>query len=245
MDELQTPTDRDVTVSSTVEPDLCTEPKSTEASEGLSWRFDPKLYFGLLAASFLGTLAIIPYSMTLMKQIDLAEALLPFLVAVTVVVELLVSAVAIGLGLWLGPRVGLARLVVYEDDAALERSDLGRIWALWGKPLLIGIALGALMGIYAWRTDIAGAGNHRAFTTPSPWEGFLASVGAGIREEIWLRLGFMTFLVWIGFRLVERFTRHESDPQVTVVGIANLLAALGFAAIHIPQAKALLGLSPH
>ena len=142
MDELQTPTDPDVTVSSTVEPDLCTEPKSTEASEGLSWRFDPKLYFGLLAASFLGTLAIIPYSMTLMKQIDLAEALLPFLVAVTVVVELLVSAVAIGLGLWLGPRVGLARLVVYEDDTALERSDLGRIWALWGKPLLIGMARG-------------------------------------------------------------------------------------------------------
>ena len=66
-------------------------------------------------------------------------------------------------------------------------------------------------------------------------------MGAGIREEIWLRLGFMTFLVWIGFRLVERFTRHVSDPQVTVVGIANLLAALGFAAIHIPQAKALSG----
>jgi hypothetical protein len=244
LDEIQPPMDPDVAVSAAAELDLSTEPNSSVASQSPARRFDLHLYFGLLAASFLGTLAIIPYSMTLMKQLELAEALLPILMAVTVVVELLVSMVAIGLGLWLGPQVGLARLVVRDDFSAVAASDFDRIWALWGKPLFIGVALGALMAFYAWGVNFSGGENHRPLSTPSPWEGLLASVGAGVREEIWLRLGLMTFLVWFGVRFVGRFTRPaKSRPQVTIVWIANLLAALGFAAIHIPQAKALLGLS--
>jgi hypothetical protein len=230
-------------MSAEVESDSSSELASTLASQGPARRFDLHLYFGLLAASLLGTLAIISYSLTLMKQLDLPEALLPFLMAVTVVVELLVSAGAIGLGLLLGPRVGLGRMVVRDDSSAVGMSDFGRIWTLWGQPLLIGVALGVVMGFYAWRVDFSGAGKHGALVTPSPWEGLLASVGAGVREEIWLRLGLMTFFVWFGFRLVRRLRRHESPSLHAVVWIANLLAALGFAAIHIPQAQALLGLS--
>ena len=171
--------------------------------------FDLKLYFGLLAASLLGTLAIIPFSMTLTKQMDLPVALLPVIMAVTVVVEMVVSAVAIGLGLGFGPRLGLANLVVSDDSVAVETGAGRRFWAYLGKPLAIGMALGALMGFYAWGANFTGDGKHGALTMPSPWEGLLASIGAGVREEIWLRLGLMTFLVWLGCWLIRLVTRQS------------------------------------
>jgi hypothetical protein len=240
LDELQTPIDPEVPVSETLESGLSTDPEFTVSAKSPARGFDLKLYFGLLAASLLGTLAIIPFSMTLTRQMDLPEALLPLLMAVTVVAELMVSAVAIGLGLWLGPPVGLARLFVRDDSSAVEMSAFNRNWAAWGKPLVIGMALGAMMGFYAWRVDFSGEGKRQALITFSSWEGLLASFGAGVREEIWLRLGLMTFLVWLGFRLV---TRIAAPSTATVVWTANLLAALCFAAIHIPQAHALLGLN--
>jgi hypothetical protein len=206
-------------------------------------RFDLKLYFGLLAASLLGTLAIMPFSMTFTKQMDLPVALLPVIMAVTVVVELLISAVAIGLGLWVGPRVGLANVVVSDDSVGVETGYGRWFWAFLGKPLVIGMALGTLMGFFAWGANVSGDGKHGALTMPPPWEGLLASIGAGVREEIWLRLGLMSVLVWLGCWLIRIGTRQYPHSLGAVVWTANLLAALGFAAIHIPQAHALLGLS--
>jgi len=207
--------------------------------------FDVKLYFWLLAASLLGTLAILPYSYTLMKQADpplLPEALLPLALGATVVIELLISAAAIGLGLALGPHVGLGLMSV-PDLPTDEPSRGRRLWASTGQPLVIGMAMGVIMGVFASKLDVSAAGKHPNLTIPSPGEGLLASVGAGIREEIWLRLGFMTFLVWVGISLIRPFTKLNSEAPAAVVWIGNLLAAVCFAAIHIPQASALLGLT--
>jgi hypothetical protein len=77
----------------------------------------------------------------------------------------------------------------------------------------------------------------RPLTHPPAWEGLLASVGAGIREELWLRLGAMTLLVWLGARLTR-----PGEPSPAVVWVANGIAAALFAAIHLPQASALFGL---
>ena len=78
---------------------------------------------------------------------------------------------------------------------------------------------------------------------PPVWEGLLASFGAGIREEIWLRFGLMTFLVWLGAALAGRTAGSELPPPPLAYHMANVLAALAFAAIHIPQALVLLELS--
>jgi len=79
---------------------------------------------------------------------------------------------------------------------------------------------------------------------PSAWEGLLASIGAGIREEVWLRFGLMTFLAGLGCAITRRLFGIKSEHfTALIITIANIAAALMFAAIHIPQAHMLLGLS--
>jgi membrane protease YdiL (CAAX protease family) len=107
----------------------------------------------------------------------------------------------------------------------------------------LGLAMGAIFSVFTRGGEPPELA--RELIVPSAWQGFLVSIGAGIREEIWFRLGFMTFLVWIG-TLVTRAAHPDvlmHRPPQSVQTIANLLAALLFAAMHLPQAQALLGLS--
>jgi hypothetical protein len=208
-------------------------------------RFDFRLYFALLAISLAGSLAILPYSYSLMKQMNppvAPEALLPLILAVTVIVELLLAAVAIGIGLGLGPPLTLARMIVPLDASGLTSAGR-RIWEIAGKPLAIGMVLGVVMGIIASKIDLEPGGKGMNLTSPSAWEGLLASIGAGTREEIWLRLGLMTLCAWVAMFFARAIAGQRSGPTSTVIWIANVLAALAFAAIHIPQAYALLGLT--
>jgi membrane protease YdiL (CAAX protease family) len=168
--------------------------------------------------------------------------LLPLVLAISVVVELFSSAAAIGVGLGIGPRVNLGKLFL-PDESTGQPSAARRFWITIGEPLALGVTLGAIVGAFAWNVDSAVAGREHTLTMPTPWEGLLGSIGAGIREEIWLRLGFMTFLVWLGAVLVRLLSQQKGEPPATVVWIANLLAALLFAAIHLPQTQAILGLS--
>ena len=60
--------------------------------------------------------------------------------------------------------------------------------------------------------------------------GLLVSISAAVGEEVWLRLGVMTILVWIFLRLPGH---HRVSP---VVGwSAIIVSALAFAAMHLPQ----------
>lgn len=72
----------------------------------------------------------------------------------------------------------------------------------------------------------------RHFVLPSLWARFLGSIGAGIREEIWFRLGVMTVFAWIISRLIPRSSSRVSS----VIGSGNVIAALLFGAMHLPQA---------
>ena len=206
--------------------------------------FDLKLYLLLLAAALLGTLAILPFSYALMKQMNLPipEIVLPIAMAVSVLVELLLSAAMIALGLGLGPRLGMARMFEPESTTS-QPSTARRLWVRYALPLLVGMALGAILVVVLRYVEVSGANPNQAINMPDAWDGLLASIGAGIREEIWLRLGLLTFFAWLGVRLVRPATDQKEKISTQIFWIANLLAALGFAAIHIPQAHMLLGLN--
>jgi membrane protease YdiL (CAAX protease family) len=73
---------------------------------------------------------------------------------------------------------------------------------------------------------------------PPMWECLLASVGAGIREEVSLRLGVMTLFAWLGM-VIARCRPGNS----TAIWLGNVLSALVFGAIHLPQAAGLFGLN--
>lgn len=60
----------------------------------------------------------------------------------------------------------------------------------------------------------------------------------GITEEVLLRWGFMSFLVWLNWRLLQR-GQGQPRPACFVIGI--LLSAVIFGAGHLPIAVALQG----
>lgn len=65
------------------------------------------------------------------------------------------------------------------------------------------------------------------------WKGFLASFYGGIGEEITLRLFVMTLLMWAAWKVLAR---GSAAPPASAAWIAIVLAALLFAAGHLPTA---------
>jgi len=83
--------------------------------------------------------------------------------------------------------------------------------------------LGGLTAVFA----MALHPGETAFKMPTAWEGFLASIGAGIREEDWLRYGFMTFLAGLGCAIASRLFGTKSEHfTAVIITSANIAAAL-------------------
>lgn len=60
----------------------------------------------------------------------------------------------------------------------------------------------------------------------------------GITEELLLRWGLMTVLVWIAWRLLQR---RKGTPQIVYIWLAIVVSALLFGAGHLPAAAAQVG----
>ena len=60
----------------------------------------------------------------------------------------------------------------------------------------------------------------------------------GITEELLVRWGVMTLLLWLGWRVVQR---GKGLPGKALVAVAVLLSALLFAVGHLPAAQAMAG----
>jgi hypothetical protein len=189
-----------------------------------------------MIAAALASAAIIPYALAL-SGASVPDTPMWRLVLVSVAQNLVVIAPLTALGLWLGPKVGLGAPLIaswIEGRAQGTRSALGA--------LPIAAAVGAVAGVLT----VAGA---LAFvpwlppelgqvSAPSWWQGLLAALSAGVTEELMLRLGIMTLLVWLGTRLARR-----DLPSPVIVWTANALAALAFGALHLPLAASLAPLT--
>jgi hypothetical protein len=164
------------------------------------------------------------------------------LFAITVAVELNLSAAAIVVGLALGPRVNLGRLFPPSEPTGCPSAS-SRFWLSIGEPLALGGTLGAIVAVLAWNLGPAATGSAATLEMPATWQALIASIGAAVREEIWLRFGFMTFVVWAGAMVLRLVGRTKSEPTAVVVWTANILAAFLFALIHLSQTYAIVGLS--
>lgn len=156
-----------------------------------------------------------------------ADIFLPSTVAL-----LLVTTPLAALGLWLGSGIGLGTPLL----AALLRREPGALRQTLGVTALA-VVIGLLVGSFLWLLRIASADylppelpalGHRGAVG-----GLLVSISAAIGEEVWLRLGVMTMLAWLLFRVLGR---KALTPGVAWTAI--LLAAFAFGAIHLPQLAA-------
>jgi membrane protease YdiL (CAAX protease family) len=210
-----------------------------ETGRRFSWR-TLGVVVGVAAAT---SLLLIPFSMTLLGQGDGPEIPSWILVVGTLIQGVVSAAIFGGLGLWLGPKVGLGTPDLRDILHGVPGSGRRVLSAL---PLAAGMgaALGAvLLALAAGFGPLFPEAVRRSFdqaSIPPPWEGFLASISAGVNEEILFRLGLMTLFVYLGAKLL----RQGGRPAAGVVWTAMVLATLLFGAVHLPQAAEFGGALP-
>ena len=213
--------------------------------------FNWKIFFILLAASIVGVVAVIPYSLAIQSS-QLSELNLPIptwlLISLQVIQNTVMFAVVILVGLFAANRVGLGLPVL---EARLRGEAVGqKIKAFLLPSILLGIVGSALVILLdalvfnpllmAELGEKAAALNQEALQ-PAAWKGLLASFYGGIDEEILLRLGLMSVLVWLG-RFVSK--TEEGHPTLAVLWSANILAAILFGLGHLPATAAIFPITP-
>ncbi|MEZ0395571.1 MAG: CPBP family intramembrane glutamic endopeptidase [Anaerolineales bacterium] len=208
--------------------------------------FDWRLFLTLGLLGFVASFLVIPYALALTDPETLAalgggeaSALVMTVVGQVCNGGLLFPLVA--LGLLAAGRLGLGAPIL---QGWFDRRPLK---AFAGKALLWGFVSGLLGGAVVVglssafgiliEADYARLGLEVPnIQAPPPWMGFLASISAGVTEEIMLRLFLMSGLAWLG-SLIWR--TPEGKPRLFVLWGANILSAVAFGLLHFPLATSL------
>jgi hypothetical protein len=170
----------------------------------------------LVGLQLLGNLAAIPLLRTTNKPVEPVSAWILWTA---------VSVPIIGIGLYLAGRIGLGAPLVEGWLKGGGISDwAGRVFAL---SLIVAIAGGVPFLLVNLNVNPEGY--------PASWALILASVQAGVREEIFMRLFLMTILAWLG-GLVQR--EEDGRPSPKAMWCAVILSGFLFGWAHIDEVVA-------
>jgi len=141
-------------------------------------------------------------------------------------------ALAAAVGVRLAPRVGLRA-------PALSAWVAGQPVAPALRPLLLPGVCGGLAGAaWLWGLSLVQPGALRPADPASAMPLLVKLLYGGITEELLVRWGVMTLLLWLGWRLGQR---GQGVPGRGLVALAVVLSALLFALGHLPAAQSLAG----
>jgi membrane protease YdiL (CAAX protease family) len=205
----------------------------------------------LVLGSILGLIAILPYSLALQGGLPSPDKL-PMPLGQLILIQLGAQAAlfvfAAAVGLSFARSIGLG-LPILEGILTKEP-----VWPKVRAFLPLSVAIGVVGSLLIIALDVfvfqpllkaqLGTGNALGVgspRTPAPWQGFLASFYGGINEEILLRLLVMSFLAWVGRALSKT---PAGGPTLTVLWVANVLAAILFGLGHLPATSTLVALTP-
>ena len=183
-----------------------------------------------------GMLGVVVVTVTVLPQL-LAELTLPAPLWLISLASLAQSGVLLALAVWSGvalaPKVGL-RAPAFEAGVTAQ-SIASALRPQFVPALVAGTVAGAaLFAIGGYASPAALAEVQQRFALP-----ILARVlYGGITEELLLRWGLMTALVWLGWRLLER---RSAAPRAVSIWLAIVTSALVFGAGHLPAEAMLVG----
>jgi len=203
-----------------------------------------KTFLALFGLGSLGVLSAIP---TLSGQLDalppeLADLPLPLTAALALINPLILLAIAVAVGLLLAGRVGLRSLVAEKVQQGTPIWP--RLRPHFGMAFAAGIVFSiVLLGSDALIDPFAGVElATEPVTAASLFLSLLAGLFyGGILEELLLRWGLMTLLIWIGWRVVQR---GQGQPRPALAWTAIVLSALLFGIAHLPALAAIVTLTP-
>ena len=200
-------------------------------------RANGKLILFLLALSWVGALTVLPY-LGYTTVLPPGLGLTMEMVYVTTVANSTINTLlAVVVGLTLGRRVGLGAPHLSAWLAGARRAPFSR------GPLLLGFAVGAVAILLTVGVDLLFqpylpatlAGADGSDGVPF-WAGLLTMFYGGINEELWMRFGVMSFVVWLLGVLFARGS-EKKPAWMYVVGIA--FAAVAFGVGHLAAAPAM------
>ena len=194
---------------------------------------------GLVGGFFVGLYLLDSYPRQITEQLkeELATAGLGtipadlLLGALTAVQSMAYGVILGGIGIFLAKRVGL-----WRDERRIER-----------RPLLIALLFSIIGGAALILPDVLFFGKQvpaiaeSYAAKPTVAYIFAAATYGGVIEEVMLRLFMMSLVAFI---LCKLFGKGIDKPSTAMLVAANLVAAMLFAAGHLPNTFILLGSSP-
>lgn len=204
----------------------------TQPDRRLSW----KVFGVLMAGGLVGAITVMPYALASNpKALENLPIPTPLALTISVVQTLILVAIAAGLGLWLGRRVGLGAPRLRQWLAGDQEGALRLL-----KPAAIRAAIaGASTSVVVLLLDVfAFPGTLQAQSagsagSPTYWQGLLASFYGGIDEELLMRLGVMTIVVWLGAVLLR-----QQKPSDGIYWFGIVVSAVAFGLGHLPATAA-------
>ena len=132
--------------------------------------------------------------------------------------------------------VGMVAFCAFVGYLLADKMSLIRPWKPQKRALCLTLAVSFITGIIFsldyWTFGLIDPLIRDSVSSGMTMQGILAAVlYGGIVEEIMMRLFFMTLIAWI---LQKVIFKKRKVRESTVFALANLLAALAFAAGHLP-----------
>jgi hypothetical protein len=145
-------------------------------------------------------------------------------------VYMAVMTVLIGTGLYLASRTGLGAPLIEGQLGKGEISDWARsVFALALLTAIAGSLIVLPMGL-----------NADPERYPASWQLVLASIKAGVMEEIFMRILLMSFFVWLG-SLISKDS--DGRPTPAVFWTAIILCGLLFGGSHVESRLSIPGIA--
>lgn len=135
------------------------------------------------------------------------------------------------IGIWLGLKIG-----TWKDERIITK-----------KPLAVSLVASVVGGLAMILSDVLFFGQYSdvimdSYAVKPTIPYLLATVTYGaVIEEVMLRLFWMSLIALILHKL---FGRRQNKPTAAILIVANVIAALLFAAGHLPATAQLMGLTP-
>jgi hypothetical protein len=208
-----------------------------------------QIHFGktLLALCGLGLPGILSLIPMIIGQMDglppeLAEMPPALVVALSLINPLILLLISVVIGNLVARRVGLRSLVAEKVSHGTP------IWPQLRPHILMAFGIGVLFAFVVLGLDqlMKPFESTDLVVEPATISGLLSQLllgllYGGIVEELLLRWGVMSLLVWIGWRL---FQRGQGQAHPVLVWVAITLAAVLFGIGHLPAMASMVELTP-
>lgn len=182
---------------------------------------------GLVGGFFLGLYLLDSYPPEIQQEL-INQGATELLLGITTGIQSSIYGVVLGAaGIFFAKKIGL-----WKDEKTITK-----------KPLIITIVFSVLGGLLLILPDLLFFNNYSeairdSYLTKPTIAYILASVSYGaVIEEVMLRLFTMSLIAFVFNKILKK----EDKPTTTIFVLSNIVSALLFAALHLPNTFILLG----